>query len=140
MSIRLYDSTTLRLYDLKLEIDEGLEVGGDKLVENHGQEHHEGCHEPKGHPGEPETVAALETCGKPVYNHADSEEDEHGGVVGEDVGYLCKVPLRADALHHPGGGAPGGLVGFGWIEVGTRTEEQAGERDEDECDEHGPGG
>ena len=70
----------------ELEIDERLEVGGDELVEGHGQGYAEEAHEPQGHGGEPEAVAAFEARREPVDKHAGGEEEEDGGIVGEDVG------------------------------------------------------
>ena len=64
----------MRIRFLELEIDEGLEVGGDELVEDDGHGDAEGGHKPEGHGGEPEAVAALEARGEPVDNHADNED------------------------------------------------------------------
>ena len=72
--------------------------------------------------------------------HADGEEDEDRGIVGQDVGHLGKVPSRTDALDHHGGCVPGGLVGFGGVEIGAGAEEEAREGDEDKGDEDGPSG
>ena len=67
--------------------------------------------------------------------HAESEEEEDRGVVGEDVGYLGEVPMRPYLLYHARGGVPCHFVGLGGVEVGTRTEKESGEGNEDESDE-----
>lgn len=50
----------------ELEVDEGLEVGGDELVERQGHEDDGQRHEPQRHGGEPEAVAALQALWQPV--------------------------------------------------------------------------
>ena len=125
---------------LKLEIDEGLEVGGDELVGHKHCRHSHHGHQPHGHGGEPETVAPFEAVGQPVDDHADNEDDEDRRVVVEDGRDLAPVPLPTDALHHLGGGAPGGLVGLGGVEVGAATEEESREADEEEGEQGVPHG
>ena len=48
----------------ELEIDEGLQVGCDELVEAEYACHHYKEHQPEGHLGKPEAVAAFETLGE----------------------------------------------------------------------------
>ena len=124
----------------ELEIDKGLQVGGDELINDEDGEHHGEEHDRQRHGGEPQAVAAFETVGQPVDDHADEEDDEDGCVVGKDVGHLLPVPVAADAFHHLGGGAPGGLVGLGGVEVGAAAEKETGEADEDKGEEGVPHG
>ena len=124
----------------ELEVDKGLEVGGDEL-ENHedGGDDHEG-HEPQGHAGEGEAVAALEAFGQPVDHHAGEEDKEGGAIVGQDVGRLGEIPVRANLVYHLRGRAPGHFVGLGGVEVGAAAEEKTRETDEDEGEAGVPDG
>ena len=117
---------------LELEIDEGLEVGGDELVEHENGDHHDDADDPHGQQGEVYPVPAFPAVGQPVDDHAEDEQDEDATVVVQDVGDYSGIPGAADAVDHALGGVPGCLVGQGGVEVGTRPEEQSGEGDEDE--------
>lgn len=121
---------------LELEIDEGLEVGGDELVEHEDGDHHDDADDPYGQQGEVHPVPAFPAVGQPVDDHAKDKEDEDSAVVVQDVGNDRCIPGAADAVDHALGGVPGGLVGQGGVEVGARPEEESGEGDEDEglCD------
>ena len=122
----------------ELEIDEGLEVGCDELIDDNYSDDHHQQHEGQGEVGKPEAIAAFEAVGEPVDNHSNDEDDEGGGIVLEYVGNMGPVPMAADAFHHLGGGEPGLLVGFGGVEVGAAAEEEAGEADEDKGEEGVP--
>ena len=135
------DRETRRIHaaeGLKLEIDKGLEVCSDELVDDKHNGDSAKNHQPQGHGGEPETVAAFETVGEPMYNHAKEEDDENRCIVGEDGGDLLPIPCAADTFDHLGGGTPGGFVGFGRVEVGATTEEETREADEDKGEESIP--
>jgi len=124
--------------NLELEINERLQVGGDKLVEHEDRHYHEEADEPDGQQGEVDTVPPLPTLRQPMDDHAHHKQGEHNPIVGQNVGDGRHIPMTADAVHHRLGRVPGGLVGHRWIQVGTRTEEQSRERDEYEGHEHIP--
>lgn len=71
--------------------------------------------------------------------HAEEEHEQHAAVLPGHRGDEGEVPVSADALHHALGGEPGLLVRQGRVQVGAAPEEQAGEGDEDEGLEYGPG-
>ena len=75
-------------FELKLEIDEGLEVGGDELINNKDSNNDNGKHEPQRHACKPDAIATFEIGGKPVDNHSDSKHNEYPTIVGDDFGNL----------------------------------------------------
>lgn len=121
-----------------MEVDEGLKVGGDELIDDKDAEDDHEEHEGYGHLREPEAVAAFEALGQPVDDHAHEEGDEDDGIVVEDVRNLLPVPLTTDAFDHLRGGTPGDLVGFGRVEIGAAAEEESREADEEEGEEDVP--
>ena len=123
-------SPSVWLGRLELEVDEGLQVGRDKLVDHEDGDDRQQSEEPEGQAGEDEAVAALEAHGEPVDDHAYEEEEEGHPVVTYDFGHLGEVPVGANLCDHLAGGAPGHHVGGGGVEVGTAAEEEACETDE----------
>jgi len=123
---------------LELEVDELLEVGGHELVDHEDDEGDGDGHEREGHGGEADAVAAFEGVGEPVDYHADEEDDEDGGVGGEDFRDLRQVPWRSYLPDHLCGGLPRHLVCLGWVEVGAGAEEEPREGDVDERLRYGP--
>ena len=73
-----------------------------------------------------------------MYKHAESKESEDLPVRANNLRYLRQIPSRPDLVHHLAGGVPSHLIGHGGVEVGTTTEEEACEADEDEGEEGGP--
>ena len=55
---------------LELEVDEGLEVGGDELAEEEYDEGYHHGHPEEGEAGEGEAIAAFEALREPVDNHS----------------------------------------------------------------------
>ena len=125
-------------YHSELEVDERLQISRDELVEDEDGRDHDEAHQPEREHGEVDAVPAFPTVGEPVDDHAENEHDEDELVVGQDVGDSRDVPLPTDAVDHRLGGLPRRLVSGGRIEVGTGTEEQPRERDEDERLEDAP--
>jgi hypothetical protein len=68
-----------------LEIDEGLQVGCDELVEAEYACHHDKEHQPEGHLGKPEAIAAFETLGEPVDEHTDDKDNYDSAVLDKHI-------------------------------------------------------
>ena len=110
-----------------MEINEGLQVGRDELVERHHDKHDDDAHEPQRGLGKPDAIAPFEAGGQPVYGHAEGEEQEWPPVVAQYRGYDTEVPMATDLAHHERSSLPGYLVGLGRVEVGSAAEEESGE-------------
>ena len=124
--------------ELKLEIDEGLEVGCDELVDDKDDGHCHQRHSPQGQHGKTEPIAAFETFRKPVDDHAYGKDKKDIPIVAQNMGYDTRVPRVANLVDHLSCGAPGGFVGLSGVEVGAATEEEPGEGDEDKGEENVP--
>ena len=69
----------------ELEIDEGLEAGGDELVEEEDRQDADEGHEGQGKHCEAQTVAAFETGREPVDKHSEGHEQKDLPIGGADV-------------------------------------------------------
>ena len=123
----------------ELEIDEGLEAGGDELVEEEDRQDADEGHEGQGKHCEAQAVAAFETGREPVDKHSEGHEQKDLPIGGADVRDDREIPLASDLGYHIPGGGPGLLVGLSRVQVGAAAEEEAGEGDEDEGLQYGPG-
>ena len=70
---------------LELEVDEGLEVGRDELVNHEDDGKDDQGHHGEGEPGESDAVAALPAVREPVYEHAEGEDEEDGPMLPGDA-------------------------------------------------------
>ena len=125
----------------ELEIDEWLQVGGDKLIEHKYHYHSHYSHRPERHLGKPQAVAALEAGRQPMHHHSDDKQQERCPIVGYNLRHLHQIPVRTYLMHHLAGRAPCHFVGLGRVEVGTTSEEETRETDEYEGEPgepHGP--
>ena len=117
---------------LELEVDEGLEVGGDELVEDEDQEHEADSHDPQGQLREPQAVTAFEARRQQVHDHAHHEEEEGHPIGRNHIGDDAEVPVRPYLVHHGVGGTPRHLVGLDGVEVGAAAEEKSCKADKEE--------
>lgn len=124
--------------NLELEINERLQIGRDELVEHKDRHHHDEPDEPDGQHCKIDSIPTFPTVGQPMDDHTDDKEREHGPIVEQDIGDGRHIPVSANAVHHRLGGVPCRLVGYRRIQIGTRTEEQARERDEHEGHQYIP--
>ena len=69
----------------ELEIDEGLEAGGDELVEEEDRQDTDEGHDGQGKHCEAQAVAAFETGREPVDKHSEGHEQKDLPIGGADV-------------------------------------------------------
>ena len=98
---------------LELEVDEGLDVGGDELVDEEDCDDYDDSQHPQGHLCKPKAIASFEALGEPVDDHSDEEGEEYAGLVGDNEWYVGEVPRGTYAVDHVFGCIPCHFVGFG---------------------------
>ena len=117
---------------LELEIDEGLQVSSDKLIDEEDDRCGDECDSPEGEHSEVDTIPSFELIGQPVNGHAEREEQEGSCILCHDGGDDGEIPCATNLRNHVLCRLPCFLVGSSGVEVASRSEEKACESDESE--------
>jgi len=124
---------------LELKIDERLQVGGNKLIQQEDSNEDDDRHYPQREEGEVHPIPAFPAFREPVDYHADGKKDKDNSIFIKHFSDNAVAPFAANAGDHAFSGIPGSAVCFRGIKVGPGAEKESCKSDEDKSEQDRPG-
>lgn len=123
-----------------MEIDEGLQVGGDELIDDKDHDDGDTSDDGNGQRGKVQPVPLFELGGHPVDEHSYDEDKHYPCILCDDLWDDVPVPWGADLCYHLRCSEPRLMVGCSGVEIASCTEEQSCEGDKSEGLQDSPEG
>ena len=121
-----------------MEINEGLQVGSNKLIQEKDNSKDYNRHGPQREEGEVYSIPSLPAFRQPVDEDSYGKKDKDKSVFIKYFRDNAFSPLAPNSGDHTFGSIPGSSVCFSRVKVGTGTEKESCKSDEDKSEHNRP--